>query len=79
MTTQVTLTEPPRRRHGPRGRAPAARAPLRPSLVLDPSPALGIAAEEQFGPALPVLPYDDEEQAIFTETHVMAVPAEASE
>jgi acyl-CoA reductase-like NAD-dependent aldehyde dehydrogenase len=35
-----------------------------PSLVLDPSPALGIVAEEQFGPALPVLPYDDEEQAI---------------
>ncbi|HEX3516776.1 MAG TPA: aldehyde dehydrogenase family protein [Trebonia sp.] len=35
-----------------------------PSLVLDPSPALGIVVEEQFGPALPILPYDDEEQAI---------------
>jgi len=35
-----------------------------PSLVLDPSPTLGIVAEEQFGPALPILPYDDEEQAI---------------
>jgi acyl-CoA reductase-like NAD-dependent aldehyde dehydrogenase len=35
-----------------------------PSLVLDPEPSLGIVTEEQFGPALPVLPYDDEEQAI---------------
>ena len=35
-----------------------------PSLVLDPAPELGIVAEEQFGPALPILPYDDEEQAI---------------
>ena len=35
-----------------------------PSLVLDPEPSLGIVAEEQFGPALPILPYDDEEQAI---------------
>jgi acyl-CoA reductase-like NAD-dependent aldehyde dehydrogenase len=35
-----------------------------PSLVLDPAPELGIVAEEQFGPALPVIPYDDEEQAI---------------
>jgi acyl-CoA reductase-like NAD-dependent aldehyde dehydrogenase len=37
---------------------------LLPSLVLDPAPSLGIVAEEQFGPALPVLPYDDEEQAV---------------
>jgi acyl-CoA reductase-like NAD-dependent aldehyde dehydrogenase len=37
---------------------------LLPSLVLDPAPELGIVAEEQFGPALPVIPYDDEEQAI---------------
>jgi acyl-CoA reductase-like NAD-dependent aldehyde dehydrogenase len=35
-----------------------------PSLVLDPAPELGIVAEEQFGPALPIMPYDDEEQAI---------------
>ena len=35
-----------------------------PSLVLNPEPSLGIVAEEQFGPALPILPYDDEEQAI---------------
>jgi len=35
-----------------------------PSLVLDPAPELGIVAEEQFGPSLPVIPYDDEAQAI---------------
>jgi acyl-CoA reductase-like NAD-dependent aldehyde dehydrogenase len=35
-----------------------------PSLVLDPASELGIVAEEQFGPALPVIPYDDEAQAI---------------
>jgi len=37
---------------------------MRPALVLDPDPALRIVTEEQFGPALPVIPYDDEEQAI---------------
>jgi acyl-CoA reductase-like NAD-dependent aldehyde dehydrogenase len=37
---------------------------LLPSLVLDPAPELGIVAEEQFGPALPVIPYDDEAEAI---------------
>ncbi len=35
-----------------------------PSLVLDPAPELGIVTEEQFGPSLPVIPYDDEAQAI---------------
>jgi acyl-CoA reductase-like NAD-dependent aldehyde dehydrogenase len=37
---------------------------LLPSLVLDPAPHLKIVAEEQFGPALPVIPYDDEPEAI---------------
>jgi acyl-CoA reductase-like NAD-dependent aldehyde dehydrogenase len=37
---------------------------LLPSLVLDPAPELGIVTEEQFGPALPVIPYDDEDTAI---------------
>jgi acyl-CoA reductase-like NAD-dependent aldehyde dehydrogenase len=32
---------------------------LRPSLILDPSPDARIVTEEQFGPALPILPYDD--------------------
>jgi acyl-CoA reductase-like NAD-dependent aldehyde dehydrogenase len=31
---------------------------LRPSLVLDPSPDLTVVTEEQFGPTLPILPYD---------------------
>ena len=37
---------------------------MRPSLVLDPDQGLRIVSEEQFGPALPVIPYDDEQQAI---------------
>jgi acyl-CoA reductase-like NAD-dependent aldehyde dehydrogenase len=37
---------------------------MRPALVLDPDPSLRIVTDEQFGPALPVIPYDDEEQAI---------------
>ncbi|MGM0722135.1 MAG: aldehyde dehydrogenase family protein [Actinomycetota bacterium] len=32
---------------------------LRPSLVVDPDPDLAIVHEEQFGPTLPVLAYDD--------------------
>jgi len=35
-----------------------------PSLVLEPSSDLRIVTEEQFGPSLPVIPYDTEEQAI---------------
>jgi acyl-CoA reductase-like NAD-dependent aldehyde dehydrogenase len=37
---------------------------LLPALVLDPAPELRIVTEEQFGPALPVIPYDDEAQAV---------------
>jgi acyl-CoA reductase-like NAD-dependent aldehyde dehydrogenase len=37
---------------------------LLPSLVLDPAPDLKIVTEEQFGPALPVIPYDDEAEAV---------------
>jgi acyl-CoA reductase-like NAD-dependent aldehyde dehydrogenase len=37
---------------------------LLPALVLDPAPELGIVAEEQFGPALPVIPYDSEAEAV---------------
>ncbi|MFG2028761.1 aldehyde dehydrogenase family protein [Streptomyces sp. NPDC048825] len=43
--------------------APAAASSgghfLRPALVLDPDPGLRIVTEEQFGPALPILPFDD--------------------
>jgi acyl-CoA reductase-like NAD-dependent aldehyde dehydrogenase len=38
---------------------------LRPSLVLAPSPNHGIVTEEQFGPTLPVLPFDVDSEAIF--------------
>jgi acyl-CoA reductase-like NAD-dependent aldehyde dehydrogenase len=37
---------------------------LLPSLVLAPEAGLPIVTEEQFGPALPVIPYDTEEEAI---------------
>ena len=37
---------------------------LLPSLVLDPAPHLKIVTEEQFGPALPVIPYDSEAEAV---------------
>jgi acyl-CoA reductase-like NAD-dependent aldehyde dehydrogenase len=37
---------------------------MRPALVLDPRPDLRIVSEEQFGPALPIIPYDDEDEAI---------------
>jgi len=37
---------------------------LRPSLVLDPDASARIVTEEQFGPTLPIIPFDDEESAI---------------
>ena len=37
---------------------------LLPALVLDPAPHLKVVTEEQFGPALPVIPYDDEAEAV---------------
>jgi acyl-CoA reductase-like NAD-dependent aldehyde dehydrogenase len=37
---------------------------LRPALVLDPRSDARIVTEEQFGPALPIIPFDDEEDAI---------------
>ncbi|HKI42634.1 MAG TPA: aldehyde dehydrogenase family protein [Mycobacterium sp.] len=37
---------------------------LLPSLVLGPAPHLKIVTEEQFGPALPVIPYDSEAEAV---------------
>jgi acyl-CoA reductase-like NAD-dependent aldehyde dehydrogenase len=37
---------------------------LRPSLVLDPGDDARVVVEEQFGPTLPILPFDDEDQAI---------------
>jgi acyl-CoA reductase-like NAD-dependent aldehyde dehydrogenase len=37
---------------------------LGPALVLDPQPDTRIVTEEQFGPALPVIAFDDEEDAV---------------
>jgi acyl-CoA reductase-like NAD-dependent aldehyde dehydrogenase len=37
---------------------------LQPALVLDPARDLRIVTEEQFGPALPVIPYDTEADAV---------------
>jgi acyl-CoA reductase-like NAD-dependent aldehyde dehydrogenase len=37
---------------------------MRPSLVLDPRPDSRLVTEEQFGPTLPIIPFDDEEAAI---------------
>ncbi len=36
----------------------------RPTLALDPDPELDIVREEQFGPALPIIPFDTEDEAI---------------
>lgn len=36
----------------------------RPTLVLDPEPSLDVVREEQFGPVLPIVPVDGEDQAI---------------
>jgi acyl-CoA reductase-like NAD-dependent aldehyde dehydrogenase len=37
---------------------------LRPSLVLDPDDDARIVVEEQFGPTLPILPFDDDDDAV---------------
>ena len=37
---------------------------MKPALVLNPSAAERIVTEEQFGPALPIIPYDTEEEAV---------------
>ncbi|MFF0905388.1 UNVERIFIED_CONTAM: aldehyde dehydrogenase family protein [Kocuria sp. CPCC 205316] len=37
---------------------------LRPAIVIDPDPSLRVVTEEQFGPVLPIIPFDTEEEAI---------------
>ena len=49
------------------GEIPAGREDgnyLRPTLVLDPDPTQRVVTEEQFGPTIPILPFDDVEDAI---------------
>lgn len=36
----------------------------KPALVFDPDPSLDIVKDEQFGPALPIIPFDSEEEAV---------------
>ena len=37
---------------------------LRPALVVDPDPSLRVVTQEQFGPVIPVIPFETEEEAI---------------
>ncbi|MFH8250646.1 aldehyde dehydrogenase family protein [Microbacterium sp. B2969] len=37
---------------------------LRPAIVLDPDPALRVVTQEQFGPVIPIIPFDTEDEAI---------------
>lgn len=37
---------------------------VRPTLVIDPDPALRVVTQEQFGPVIPIIPFDDETDAI---------------
>jgi acyl-CoA reductase-like NAD-dependent aldehyde dehydrogenase len=37
---------------------------LRPAIVVDPDPNLRVVTMEQFGPVIPILPFDTEEEAI---------------
>ncbi|RBY90495.1 aldehyde dehydrogenase [Blastococcus sp. TBT05-19] len=37
---------------------------LRPAIVVDPDPSLRVVTQEQFGPVIPVLPFDDDAEAV---------------
>ena len=37
---------------------------VRPALVVDPDPSLRVVTQEQFGPVIPVIPFDTEEEAV---------------
>ena len=37
---------------------------IRPAIVVDPSPDLRVVTEEQFGPVIPILPFDTDEEAL---------------
>ncbi|WP_369046826.1 aldehyde dehydrogenase family protein [Sinomonas sp. P10A9] len=37
---------------------------LRPAIVIDPDPSLRVVTHEQFGPVIPVIPFDTEEDAV---------------
>jgi len=37
---------------------------LRPAIVVDPDPQLRVVTQEQFGPVIPIIPFDTEEEAV---------------
>ncbi|MFI8593597.1 aldehyde dehydrogenase family protein, partial [Microbacterium sp. NPDC078428] len=37
---------------------------LRPAIVIDPDPGLRVVTQEQFGPVIPIIPFDTEDEAI---------------
>lgn len=37
---------------------------LRPAIVVDPDPGLRVVTQEQFGPVIPIIPFDTEEEAV---------------
>ena len=37
---------------------------LRPAIVVDPEPSLRVVTQEQFGPVIPIIPFDTEEEAV---------------
>ncbi|WP_375386387.1 aldehyde dehydrogenase family protein [uncultured Microbacterium sp.] len=37
---------------------------LRPAIVVDPDPSLRVVTQEQFGPVIPIIPFDTEDEAI---------------
>jgi acyl-CoA reductase-like NAD-dependent aldehyde dehydrogenase len=37
---------------------------LRPAIVVDPDPSLRVVTQEQFGPVIPVIAYDDDAEAV---------------
>ena len=37
---------------------------VRPAIVVDPDPALRVVTQEQFGPVIPIIPFDSEDEAV---------------
>jgi acyl-CoA reductase-like NAD-dependent aldehyde dehydrogenase len=37
---------------------------VRPAIVVDPDPGLRVVTQEQFGPVIPIIPFDTEEEAV---------------
>lgn len=37
---------------------------VRPAIVIDPDPQLRVVTQEQFGPVIPIIPFDDEAEAV---------------